>query len=129
TVEAFIQLYQWTLEESHLLFAYELTEQIISEFYNKEEALFKMLSGKPTITEHYDYTDSVIPSGNSMMAMNLWVLGTYFNNEHFTEIYERMTQRVMPTAIQHPQWYSKWISVLMLERTGLKQYIFTGENK
>lgn len=85
TVSAFIDLYQATFDEKWLYRAKELTDYALLHFFDNSSGMFYYTSDDHSdlIARKMEITDNVIPSSNSEMAMNLYLLGNYFDNELF----------------------------------------------
>ena len=75
-IDAFIGLYEITLDDQWLLIANELTSYTYGHFFDSEKQLFYFTNDQDTslITRSFEYRDNVIPASNSMMAKNLYVL-------------------------------------------------------
>ena len=85
TVSAFIDLYQARFDEKWLYRAKELTDYALLHFFDNSSGMFYYTSDDHSdlIARKMEITDNVIPSSNSEMAMNLYLLGNYFDNELF----------------------------------------------
>lgn len=85
TVSAFIDLYQATFDEKWLYRAKELTNYALLHFFDNSSGMFYYTSDDHSdlIARKMEITDNVIPSSNSEMAINLYLLGNYFDNELF----------------------------------------------
>lgn len=113
-IDAFIGLYQITLNENWLSISKQLTDYCLDNFYDEGKQFFRFTSRKDEelITTHYEIEDNVIPGSNSVMANNLVVLGTYFGNSHYEKIAENMLHHVIEN-IDYPSAFSNWLSVLL----------------
>jgi uncharacterized protein YyaL (SSP411 family) len=113
-IDAFIGLYQITLNENWLSISKQLTDYCLDNFYDEGNQFFRFTSRKDEelITTHYEIEDNVIPGSNSVMANNLVVLGTYFGNLHYEKIAENMLHHVIEN-IDYPSAFSNWLSVLL----------------
>lgn len=113
-IEALITLHQVTLNEFYLSEALQFTEYVIAHFYNKENAMFFITSDLDTelIIRNIDSSDNVIPSANSTMAKNLFLLSKYFENETYEKMSKRMLNNVLQEVQSNPIYYSNWAIVL-----------------
>ena len=111
-IEAFIALYQITYDESWLQNAKQLTDYCLDHFYDKSSAFLSFTSNidQPLINAHYEIEDSVIPSSNSVMANNLFLLSIYYNNTHYENIAKKMITVILPN-IDYPSAFSNWLNV------------------
>jgi uncharacterized protein YyaL (SSP411 family) len=113
-VDAFIALYEVTLDEKWLQNAKQLTDYCFDTFYDKKTGFFTFTSkiDAPLITTHFETEDNVIPASNSVMANNLFKLSIYFKNSYYETICMKMLQQIIPN-IDYPSGYSNWLNVLM----------------
>ncbi|MCK5704895.1 MAG: thioredoxin domain-containing protein, partial [Cyclobacteriaceae bacterium] len=87
TIEAFISLYEATFDEKWLEDARQLTTYALAHFYDGESGMFFYTSDidPELIARKMEISDNVIPSSNSQMAKNLFVLGQYFYNDDYIQ--------------------------------------------
>jgi uncharacterized protein YyaL (SSP411 family) len=116
-IDAFISLYQATFDEQWLSRAKQLADYSIGHFYDQSGStgMFYFTSDldPSLIARKIELQDNVIPSSNSAMANNLFLLGNYFDDEKYMELSKRMLNNIKD---QIPKWggsYSNW-AVLML---------------
>lgn len=111
-IDAFIGLYQITLDEKWLHTSKQLTDYCLDNFYDEKTQFFRFTSIKDAelITIHFEIEDNVIPASNSVMANNLLNLSIYFNNFHYEKIAEKMLHHVLPN-IDYPSAFSNWLQV------------------
>ena len=110
TIEAFISLYQATFDEQWLMEARKLTDYTLTHFYDNSSGMFFYTSDKdPTlIARKMEVTDNVIPSSNSQMAKNLYVLGQYFYNDDYIQKSKTMLNNVKQDALAGGAYYANW---------------------
>jgi uncharacterized protein YyaL (SSP411 family) len=113
-IDAFIALYEVTLDEKWLQDAKQLTDYIFDYFYDEKSSFFAFTStlDEPLITTHFETEDNVIPASNSVMANNLFQLSIYFNNSHYEKVAQQMLQTILPT-IDYPSAFSNWLNVFL----------------
>ena len=126
-IDAFIALYEVTLEEHWLQKAKQLTEYTFDYFYDEKEAFFAFTSrlDEPLITKYFETEDNVIPASNSIMANNLFRLSIYFNNSHYEKVTQQMLQIILPT-IDYPSAFSNWLDVFLNFSTQNKELAICG---
>ena len=114
TIEAFISLYEITLDEKWLKYAKQLSDYCLEHFYDDENQFFSFTSSKdePLITKHYELEDNVISASNSVMAGNLFKLHIYFNNSYYEEVAQTMVSKVLPN-IDYPSAFANWLNVYL----------------
>ncbi len=110
TIDAFIDLYQATLDEKWIIRANELTSYTIKYFHDNNSGMFFYTHSEHSnlITRKREISDNVIPSSNSVMARNLFALGQYFYNPDQLEMSRKMINIVSERATQNPYFYSNW---------------------
>ncbi|WP_010228052.1 thioredoxin domain-containing protein [Gillisia marina] len=130
TIEAFIKLYEITLDFEWLHFSKKLMDYSIQIFYEPETGLFYFTSkqDKPLITRNYELSDNVIPASNSVMAQNLFKLSKYFEEGTFLNISEEMINAVTPQLEDYPQGYSNWLSLHLNFNHSFYEVVIMGPN-
>jgi len=133
TADAFISLYQLTFEEKWLTQAKNLTELVLKEFSQEDTPLFWYLPGNykdlqlSKISRILETNDGVEPSGNSIMAKVLLILGNYFENEEYIERSAQMCRYMMKNITSYPSYYSQWALVSAMHSKGLDLIAITGD--
>ncbi|MFM9987813.1 thioredoxin domain-containing protein [Flavobacterium sp.] len=112
TIDAFINLYQATLEETYLHQAKELTNYCFDNFYDEKQQFFAFNSRNSSqlIAQHFETEDNVMPSSNSVMANNLYILSILFNNSYYEKIALQMLHHMIP-SIDYASAYSNWLNL------------------
>lgn len=128
--DAFISLYQSTGEIKYLNTADSLIKECIENFYDNESGLFFFKSKKDVqlITRKLDTGDDVIPSGNSVIAKCLLYLSSYFSNNSYREISDKMLLKVSSRMKEFPSAYSNWVQLALIRSYGLYEIVITGNN-
>ena len=113
-IEAFIGLYQVTLDENWLQTAKQLTDFCFDNFYDESTQFFRFTSTKDDalITTHFEIEDNVIPASNSVMANNLVLLSVYYGNLYYEKIAQKMLHHILPN-IDYPSAFSNWLNVFL----------------
>ncbi len=126
-IDAFIALYEVTIEEHWLQKAKQLTDYTFDYFYDEKAVFFAFTSrlDEPLITTHFEMEDNVIPASNSIMANNLFRLSIYFNNSHYEKVTQQMLQIILPT-IDYPSAFSNWLHVFLNFSTQNKELAICG---
>ena len=113
-ISAYINLYQATFEERWLYTAESLTKYVMEHFQDDETSLFFYTHNQHAslIVRQKEISDNVIPSANSVMAKNVWILGQLLANDTFTKQAQSMVDGVYPRITAHPTFYAQWASLL-----------------
>ncbi len=130
TISALISLYQSTFNESWLIKAHELTEDAVEHYYDSENGLFWFTSNTDhsLISRIKEITDNVIPSSNSEMGKNLFLLGEYFDDKRYNAISRQMAIAVMGDMTRWGSAYSNWADLIMNISGNFKQTVIAGED-
>ena len=110
TISAFISLYRVTFNEQWLNQALKLTEYVLNHFYDTQSGMFYYTSDtEPSlIARKMELSDNVIPSSNSEMAKNLFVLGRYFYNDEFVEKARKMLNGIRTHSKNGGIYFANW---------------------
>ena len=108
TIEAFIALYEQTLNEKWLYTARDLSNYVFDHFQDDSSKLFHFTSDEDDnlVSRSIEFTDNVIPASNSIMAKNLFKLSHYFDNAHFSKTAITMLNNVKPQIQDYGSGYS-----------------------
>jgi uncharacterized protein len=110
TIDAFIGLYQATFNEKWLLEAQDLISYVLAHFFDETSGMFYYTSDldPALVARKMEITDNVIPSANSAMAKNLFILGRMFYNDVFLARSKRMLNNVKQDAFRGGAYYANW---------------------
>ena len=111
--EAFIKLYQVSGDENYLMTAKKLTDYLLKHFYDKSSGMFFYTSDNDaalTVRQN-EISDNVIPSSNSVIAKNLYMLGLYFTDELYSETAKRMIAGMEENTLSNINYFAGWASL------------------
>jgi uncharacterized protein YyaL (SSP411 family) len=110
TIQAFISLYTATFNQEWLTKAHLLLEYTIKYFSDEKSNLFYYTSSYSSslIARKMELTDNVIPSSNSQMAINLYLLGQYYQNQEYTNRAKLMCEYIFPFFKKNGAHYANW---------------------
>lgn len=112
TIDAFIQTYIITQDESWLNLSKDLCNYVLKHFYNHESGLFFYTdSSNKLILRTTETSDNVIPASNSQMAHNLFKLSKYFSLPDFEDKAALMLNRFTEEIVNYGAGYSNWASL------------------
>lgn len=114
TIDAFVALYEVTLDEQWIATAKKLADYTFDHFFDTEKGMFYFTSDedKALMTRTFEYRDNVIPASNSMMAKNLFVLSHHFEAPLFRETAQQMLKNVQVEMETYPAGFSNWLDLL-----------------
>lgn len=110
TASAFIELYQATFDEKWLVEANKITAYTLQHFYDSTSGMFFYTHNRYSnlISRKMEVADNVIPSSNSEMAKNLFVLGQYFYNDDYNSKARQMLVNIKDDLQKNIAYYSNW---------------------
>ncbi len=113
TIQAFIKLYQISFDQEWLIRANTLMEVSFKNFFNHDNGLFNFKSAEDAnlYVQKSTIDDNVIPSANSMMALNLYFLGHYMYNEGYLKQSKSMLTSALPFMEQQASFYYNWFEL------------------
>lgn len=113
-IQAYIQMYEATLDNHHLNQAILLIEYCQQNFKANEAGLFYYDNHhSKLIARKIDIHDNVIPSGNSIMATNLFLLSQLTGNKNYLDQARNMLAQVYDGMEYYGSGYSQWAILLM----------------
>ena len=116
-ISALIGYYQISFEESYLQKAKDLTRYVIEHFYDKTSGMFFYTDDQYSdlIARKTEITDNVIPSSNSEMAKNLFLLSLYFDDKDYEQKSLQLVRNVFHDLKNNLNYYSNWAQALILQ--------------
>ncbi|WP_309608471.1 thioredoxin domain-containing protein, partial [Flavobacterium sp.] len=129
TIQAFISLYQATLNENYLQQAKQWTDYCLDYFYDEKQQFFMFNSrnASPLIATHFETEDNVMPASNSVMASNLYVLSILFHNKYYEKIALKMLHHMIPN-MDYASAYSNWLNLWINLSEDNKELAVCGKN-
>jgi len=113
--EAFISIYENTLDEKWLTASRNLTNYTFDHFFDDTNKMFYFTSDDDAklVARTIEYRDNVIASSNSIMAKNLLKLSHYFDNESYATTSIIMLHNIMPEIAEYPSTFSNWLDLML----------------
>ena len=126
---ALIQLQEITADTSYLEKAKEITNYIIENFEDKETGMFFYThkSQKDIIVRKKELYDGAIPSGNSIMALNLLYLSTLFDKPLWQQKAIESCISINKLIIKYSTSFGVWATVLQAISYDIPELVITGE--
>ncbi len=109
-ISALIGFYEVSFEESYLHKAKSFTEYVEKHFYDESTGMFLYTDSEYSelIARKMEVTDNVIPSSNSEMAKNLFVLSLYFDEGKYENQALQLIKNVFEDVKKNVGYYSNW---------------------
>lgn len=108
--QAYLELYEVTLDKSWLDRAQDLVDYAIDHFRNEQSGMFYYSSdqAEDLIARKMEISDNVIPASNSVMAEVLHQLGTYYYQKPYRSMARQMLAQVREDLGQNGPYYANW---------------------
>jgi uncharacterized protein len=128
-VQALIHLQEITGNADYLLRARDITQYTLDGFADPASAFFFFThtSQGDVILRKKEIYDSAIPSGNSVMAGNLFYLSRVFDNNEWEEKADEMVISLGSLITRYPTSFGGWASQFLINLQGIKEIVVTGE--
>ena len=112
-IEAYISLYEATLNEKWLTTAKQLTDYTLDHFFDLEKSMFYFTSNEDLdlITRKMEIEDNVMPASNSIMAKNLFLLSHYYSNSYYLKVSKQMLHNIKDQTKKYASGYSNWLQL------------------
>jgi uncharacterized protein len=129
-IEALINLQEITGDTRWLEKAKQLSEFVINNFSEAETGYFfyTPVSNSDVIIRKKEVYDGATPSGNSIMAFNLYRLGIYFDKNEWKEHSMKITGLLSNAVYHYPTSFGCWANILLESFAGTNEIAIVGEN-
>ena len=137
-IEGLTTLFETSGEIEWLNPALSLTERMVEEFWDEDNAgfFFTGTSHEKLIVRSKDYFDNATPSGNSVAASVLLRLGILTDNEHYRNLAVSVFREVADSARKYPSGFGyalsgldfllstpKEVAIIAAEQSTLKTFV------
>jgi uncharacterized protein YyaL (SSP411 family) len=128
-IEAYLGLYQITFDTSWLTGAETLCNYTIANFYDQEDGYFFFTdaAGEALIARKKELFDNVIPASNSMMAQNLYTLGTMLDRQEYLGLSDQMLSKMSKILLTDVQWVTNWAALYCQRVSPTAEIAIVGE--
>ncbi len=129
SIQAFLDLYEITFDSNYFNTAKELLKETDTSFLNEENQLYYFASSSSElIVRKTETEDNVIPSTNSIMARNLFRIGTILDDQILLDRSKIMLSAVYNGMEQYGSAYSNWGLLLLDHVKPVNEIVVTGSN-
>jgi uncharacterized protein YyaL (SSP411 family) len=114
-IAALIDLSEITTDTQWLDKARQLANFVMENYSDKDSPLlfFTQISQSDIFLRKKEIYDSAIPSGNSIMALNLYRLGVLYDDENWRKKAGEMMAALGNLAVKYPTSFAVWLSGLL----------------
>ena len=129
-IQSCIHLQEITSDVSYLKIAKELTEHVFENFSDQETGYFFFTNKNQAdvIVRKKEVYDGAVPSGNSIMAENLFYLSVVFGNPEWQRVAKELTMNLSTAVIRFPTSFAIWASVILKQTYGINEIVITGSD-
>lgn len=130
-IQGLIDLYETTHDSQYVKKALKLSEDLIQLFWDDENGGLYLYGsdGEQLITRPKEIYDGAIPSGNSVMALNLIRLSRITGKFELEEKSNKILQTFSASIISQPISYSYSLIALMFNLSTSQEIIIVSENE
>ena len=116
-ITALIAFYQASFDEAYLQKANEIMKYVIVHFFDKSSGMFLYTDDQYSnlIARKMEVTDNVIPSSNSEIAKNLFLLSLYFENKDYEDMALQLVKNVIIDVKGNLGYYSNWAQAAVFQ--------------
>jgi len=127
-IQALIHLQELTGDAQYLEMANRLIVQAIEAFGDETGLMFYYTSKdqQDILYRKPDWFDGALPSGNAMMAENLYYLSVILDQSAWKERAMGMWAAMHTMVKQHPASFGCWATSMMKQHLGVKEVVMTG---
>ena len=129
-ISALIELSQITGNHDYIEKAREFTQSVIENFGDPESPFFYYTnkSQEDILIRKKELYDGAIPSGNAVMAHNLYRLSILLDMRQWMKKAETMVSSLVEPIIKYPTSFAVWLSVLFEIISGTKEIAVLGKD-
>ncbi len=129
-IQACIQLQEVTSDTNYLAIAQEIASYVIENFSDDDTGYFFFThkNQADVIMRKKEVYDGATPSGNSIMAENLFYLSVIFNNPKWYNLAEKITTSLGNAVLRYPTSFGVWASLLLKSTFVRDEVVITGDN-
>jgi len=127
--QALISLYEASADLQYLENAKSILDYLLKHFDDEEGIYFYYTPDfqKDTLVRKKDFYDGATPSGNAVMAFNLFRLSILLGNPSWKKRAIYMLEIQKDTIVQYTNSYALWANLLLEFTEGTKEVLILGE--
>lgn len=128
-IQGYIALYQVCFDDFWLERAKGLSDYVLENFYDKEDSFFFFtdINAEKLIARKKELFDNVIPASNSIMASNLYFLGTILSKDEYINISLTMLGKISKMLDIEPEYLSNWGSLYTYQLNDTNEIVILGD--
>jgi len=128
-VQAYLHLQEITADTSYLYKARAVTEWVMKKFPEEDTGFFYYTASgqQDIILRKKEVYDGATPSGNAVMAGNLFYLSIVFDLPEWKEQAQGLVSALSAAIIKYPTSFGAWAINLQLLVKGMKEIVIIGQ--
>lgn len=129
-IKALISFYEVKFNFDYLAEAGRLIGHVTEHFYDIQTGYFHFTdkNADKLFSHKIETADNVIPSSNSVMAINLFLLGKLMTQKEYLGMSRTMLEGMMENVIRYPSYYANWAKLLLYFKLPFFEIAITGKD-
>ena len=129
-IQALIQLQEITSEPQYLERARTLCEHVLAKYREENTGFFFFTNHEQddVVVRKKELYDGAIPSGNSIMAWNLYYLGVVFDIADWKERSVKACSSLFDVVTKYPTSFGVWATNILGLSYGIPEVVLTGQH-
>jgi uncharacterized protein YyaL (SSP411 family) len=108
TIDALLKCYLISQDENYIIKSKKLADYVLEKFSNPNSDLLYYSQEHNLIVQTTEVSDNVIPAANSQMAVNLYALGQYFDDDNYIKKALKMLSSGLSGFKNYAAGYTNW---------------------
>ena len=127
-IQCCIYLQELTADTKYLIWAKDFTSMVIRDFTDDATGFFFYtgIAQKDVILRKKEVYDGATPSGNSIMAENLFYLSVIFDKKEWLLQAKKITGSLKTAVVRYPTSFAIWASVALKQFYGINEIVISG---
>ncbi len=127
-IQSCISLQEITSNITYLICAKQLIAYVLDNFAEKGSGFFFFTNKDQTdaIVRKKEVYDGAIPSGNSIMAENLFYLSVVFDNPYWYKLAQKTLDSLRSPIVSYPTSFANWANLILKLFYGINEIVITG---
>jgi uncharacterized protein YyaL (SSP411 family) len=127
-IQACIHYQEISSSLQYLDHAQALTSHVLDNFGDDESGFFFFTNRNQfdVIVRKLEYYDGATPSGNSIMAENLFYLTRVYSRPSWEKTADQLINTLKNAVIKYPGSFGVWASILLKQWMGVNELVVTG---
>jgi uncharacterized protein YyaL (SSP411 family) len=127
-IEACLHLYELTYDASYLKEAKDCCNYVLLNFSGDDSCLFYFTHKEQTdiVVRKKEVYDGATPSGNAVMASNLFKLSIIYDMIEWRQLAINMLATMLPMVVKYPSSFGLWSIFFMQQTEGMNEIAVIG---